>query len=125
MRYKMIKAYTPDLRIKISLGIWFACLPSLLISVVGSMIGVLTVVSKQFGDSEFLSGLGLIMSLIPWMILIHMNVKWIDDKKLAKWIPAIGTILALIYLVALFPANLFALPPMLFASYLAYWHIKT
>lgn len=89
------------------------------------MIGVLTVISKQFGDSEFLLGLASIISLIPWMILIHMNVKWIDNKKLAKWIPAMGTILAMSCLVALFPLSLLALPPMLFASYLTYWHFKT
>lgn len=120
----MTNSYTENLRIKISLGIWFVCLPSLLISVVGSMVGALTVVSKQFGDSEFLQGLVLIISLIPWMILIHMNVKWIDNKKLAKWIPAIGTILALSCLITLFPVNLLALPPMLFACYLVYWHLK-
>lgn len=120
----MVKVYTPDLRIKISLGIWFACLPSPLVSVVGLTLGVATIVSKQFDNSDFLQGVACISSLIPWMILIHMNVKWIDNEKLAKWIPVIGTIFALICLVTLFPASLFALPPMLFACYLAYWHLK-
>ncbi|RYY79394.1 MAG: hypothetical protein EOO69_06415 [Moraxellaceae bacterium] len=120
----MVKIYTPDLRIKISLGIWFVCLPSLLVSVVGLMLGVAAIVSKQFDNSAFLTGLACIISLIPWMFLIHMNVKWVDNEKLSKWIPVIGTILALICLVMLFPASLFALPPMLFACYLAYWHLK-
>jgi hypothetical protein len=84
----------------VSLLCWTLSIPAVMVSTVPAV----AVVAKDLGAHASVAGTLLVacvglLGVVAWGSLLVMNLAWLMNRRLARWVPVFGTVAALVLLV--------------------------
>ena len=110
------------LRIFQSVVVWLLSSIALVAAVGAVVVGMQSFYNQQTFDSAF----RLLWALIAgyaWVVLFVMNWGWIRQHRVSRWQPISGTVAAVAALLPMGSLIFFAVPGILFAIYLCFFHL--
>ena len=112
----------------VSVLCWTLSIPAAMVSTLPAV----SIVADGFGSHATVAGMLLVVALgllgvVAWGSLLVMNLAWLMNRRLARWVPVVGTVAALVLLAPVVvmtagAALVLAAPGLLLAVVVAPFH---